>query len=75
MPLSQGKVAFAWNAVVGPALQRVTIPHLEGSILIVEATSAQWARAVSQSSRIIRSRLDALLGEGVITELVVRSRT
>jgi len=74
MPLSPGKVEFAWNAAVGIALQRVTAVRLEGKILIVEAASPQWARAVTQSSRIIRSRLEMLLGEGVVTELVVRAR-
>ena len=74
MPLSPGKVEFAWNAAVGAALQRVTTTRLEGTILLVDAADAHWARAVSQSSRIIRSRLDALLGEGVVTELQVRSR-
>lgn len=72
MPLSPGKVEFAWSAAVGSTVQRVTAVRLEGTVLLVDAASPHWARAVSQSSRIIRSRLDALLGEGVVTELVVR---
>jgi hypothetical protein len=74
MPLSPGKVEFAWNAAVGSALQRVTAARLEGNVLIIDAASAQWARAVAQSSRIILSRLENLLGEGTITELIVRNR-
>jgi Dna[CI] antecedent, DciA len=73
MPLSPGKVEFAWSAAVGAAVQRVTTARLEGTVLLVDAASPHWARAVSQSSRIIRSRLDALLGEGVVTEVLVRS--
>ena len=76
MAASPGKIAFAWNAAVGSALQRVTAVRLEGSILIVDAASPEWARAVSQSSRIILSRLETLLGEGTVRELLVReSRT
>jgi hypothetical protein len=73
MPLSRGKVDFAWNAAVGAALQRVTSVRLEGHQLIVDAKSPQWARAVVQSRRLIQSRLDALLGEGVVTDFIVRS--
>ena len=36
-PLSPGKVRFAWTAVVGPALERVTAVRLEGDTLLVEA--------------------------------------
>lgn len=71
MALSPGKVDFAWKAAVGPALQRTTSVRLEGSLLIVQASDAQWAQAVSRSSIIILSRLESLLGQGVVTELVV----
>ena len=74
MPLSPGKVQFAWNAAVGAALQRVTAARLEGRVLLVDAASAQWKRAVLQSSRIILARMETLLGEGTVTELVVRNK-
>ena len=72
MALSPGKVEFAWKAAVGPAVQRTTSVRLEGSVLVVQASDAQWAQAVSRSSIIILSRLESLLGRGVVTELVVR---
>lgn len=72
-PLSPGKVDFAWKAAVGPAIQRVTAVRLEAGVLLVDATSAPWGREVSRSSRIILSRLQALLGAGVVKEIVVRA--
>jgi len=71
-PLSPGKVDFAWKAAVGPALQRTTAVKLEGTQLLVDATTAQWAREIGRSSRVILSRLQLLLGEHAVTTIVVR---
>ena len=73
-PLSPGKVDFAWKTAVGPALQRVTAVRLEGDVLIVETTSAQWSREVVRSARVILARLQHLLGERTVTTIQVRSR-
>jgi predicted nucleic acid-binding Zn ribbon protein len=72
-PLSSGKVEFAWNASVGPALQRATAVRLEGGRLLIDAQSAQWALEVRRSSTIILRRMQALLGDEVIREIVVRA--
>jgi hypothetical protein len=72
-PLSPGKVQFAWGASVGPALQRVTAVRLEQGVLLVDAQSAQWAREVGRSSRIILNRMQTLLGEDAIKEMTVRA--
>ena len=71
-PLSDGKVAFAWRAAVGPALERVTAVKLEGAALIVETTSAEWAREIKRSSGVILPRLQALLGKDTVTSILVR---
>lgn len=71
-PLSPGKVDFAWKAAVGPALQRTTSVRLEGTQLLVDAATAQWAREIGRSSRVILSRLQLLLGEDTVTAIVVR---
>lgn len=71
--LSAGKVDFAWKAAVGPALQRVTSVRLEGDVLVVEASSAQWAREVSRSSRVILTRLQTLLGPDLVDAIQVRT--
>jgi hypothetical protein len=73
-PLSAGKVTFAWNAAVGPAVQRATAVHLENGVLLVEASSPQWTREVSRSTPIILRRLQHLLGEGAVVSITVRTR-
>ena len=72
MPLSNGKVDFAWTAAVGPALARATAVKLEDGVLIVEATSEQWTREVRRSSSLILERLQSLLGADAITRIDVR---
>ena len=71
-PLSDGKVGFAWKAAVGPAFERATAVKLEGTTLIVEVASAQWAREIKRSTRMILTRLQLLLGENTVTSIIVR---
>ena len=73
-PLSPGKVAFAWRAIVGPALERETSVRLEGTTLIVDAATRQWAQEVRRSSAIIMRRLSTLLGPDIVKELSIRER-
>ena len=70
--LSPGKVAFAWRAAVGPAIEQATEVKLEGGILLVETTSPQWAREVRRSSPIMLGRLQSLLGTNTVTGIQVR---
>lgn len=72
MPLSDGKVGFAWNAVVGPAVARATRVKLESGVLIVEAASALWAREIKRSTPIILKRLCELLGPDAVATITVR---
>jgi predicted nucleic acid-binding Zn ribbon protein len=72
-PLSDGKVAFAWSAAVGAALDRVTKVKLEHDVLIVETTSAQWSREVQRSTAVILPRLQALLGKDTVRKLQCRA--
>jgi hypothetical protein len=71
-PLSPGKVAFAWKAAVGPAIERATAVRLEGRELVVDSVSAQWAQEVSRSSPLILARLRELLGPDAVTRITVR---
>lgn len=71
-PLCPEKVDFAWQAAVGPAVGRVTRVRLdEAGVVHVWASNAQWAREVKRSSRLILSRLRALLGDDVVKSLHV----
>lgn len=70
-PLSAGKVAFAWRAAVGAAVERVSAVRLDGKVLVVETTSAEWAIELTRSSDLILTRLKTLLGDAV-ERIVVR---
>lgn len=65
-PLTDEKIAFAWRAAVGPAMDRGTTVSLHKGVLRVEASGVAWRREVERSRTLIRARLDALLGRGVI---------
>ena len=73
-PLSDGKVTFAWKAVVGPALERATAVKLEGRTLIVETAGPQWTREVKRSSGVILTRLKTLVGDETVQTIEVRTR-
>jgi hypothetical protein len=70
-PLTPEKVAFAWRAAVGPAVDRVTSIELKGRVLHVRAKDAAWQREVERSAALIRNRLNALLGDDVVRGLDV----
>ena len=70
-PLTPEKIAFAWRTAVGPSVDRTTSVALDGHVLRVRAQNAAWRREVERSAGLIRRRLDALLGPGVIRSLDV----
>jgi hypothetical protein len=70
-PLNADKVACAWRAAVGPAVDRATDVSLEGSVLRVRARDDAWRREVERSVGLVRTRLDALLGAGIVTTIEV----
>jgi hypothetical protein len=71
-PISPGQIEFAWKAAVGPAIGRATVVRLEGTTLLVEAESPEWAREVSRSSPVVLARLQALVGPERIVKILVR---
>jgi hypothetical protein len=71
-PLSPGKVEFAWKAAVGPTIDRGTSVRLESGVLIVEASSAQWAREIARSIPVILPRLQKLLGADAVSSISLR---
>jgi Dna[CI] antecedent, DciA len=72
-PHSPGKVEFAWVAVVGPAMGRVTRVRLEGHVLIIEGDTPSWTREVSRSSGLIVRRLNAMLGADTVQQVIIRA--
>ena len=65
-PLTSDKIAFAWLIAVGPAVGRATTAELKGRVLHVRAKDAAWRREVERSTGVIRTRLQALLGDDVV---------
>jgi hypothetical protein len=73
-PLTPAKVAFAWRSVVGPAIDQATsVSWGDDGVLRVKAKDAAWRREVERSAALIRSRLDTLLGEGIVRYIEVKS--
>jgi hypothetical protein len=72
-PMTPEKVAFAWRTAVGAAVDRASSVELRGSTLVVVVKSEQWRQEVSRSSGMIRSRVNLVLGDGVVSWIDVRS--
>jgi predicted nucleic acid-binding Zn ribbon protein len=70
VPLSPGKIAFAWRAAVGPAIDRATTVRLgpEG-VLEVRVADQHWRREVKRAAPVVLERLAAMLGDGTVTSL------
>jgi hypothetical protein len=70
-PLSQEKVAFAWRAAVGPAIDNVSSVELRDAVLRVTVRDVRWQREIEHSAGLIRSRLQPMLGDGVVRSIQV----
>jgi hypothetical protein len=70
-PLTPEKIAFAWRAAVGPGMDKVTTIELRGRVLHVRTKDAAWQREVERSLGLVRSRMEALLGKGVVGDIRV----
>jgi hypothetical protein len=70
-PLTPEKVAFSWRTAVGPAVDKVTSVELRNGVLHVWARDLAWTREIERSAALIRSRLDSLLGDGVVRYIEV----
>jgi predicted nucleic acid-binding Zn ribbon protein len=75
-PLSSGKVSLAWTAAVGRTIDRVTSVTLgSDGTLKVRADDRHWAREVGRSIPLIRSRVNQLLGDGVVTRIEISTNS
>jgi hypothetical protein len=71
-PLTPEKVSFAWRTAVGAAVDKVTRIELVDGVLQVYAKDAAWKREVERSAALVRARLGALLGDGVVRYIDVK---
>jgi predicted nucleic acid-binding Zn ribbon protein len=70
VPLSPGKVAFAWRAAVGPAIDRATRVSLgPDGVLEVRVADQHWRREIKRSAPVVLERLAAMLGGGTVSRL------
>jgi len=72
-PLNSEKVEFAWRAAVGAAIAGATDVVLDQGTLRVRARDRAWQRELQRAAATIRTRLDDLLGAGVVRTLEVTS--
>ena len=72
-PLTPEKVAFAWRTAVGAAVDRATGVELRGSTLVVLVKSEEWRHEISRSLGLIRSRVNVVLGDGVVARIDLQS--
>ena len=72
-PLTPEKVAFAWRTAVGAAVDRVTGVELRGSTLVVLVKSEEWRHEIARSLALIGSRLNFVLGDGVVARIDLQS--
>jgi len=70
-PLNNEKIAFAWRAAVGAAMDRGTTVSLDRGVLRVRVKDPAWRREVERSEILIRARINALLGRGTVRAIDV----
>lgn len=70
-PLCPEKVAFAWRAAVGAAVDAATSVHLNEGVLLVRASGRPWKREIERSAAVIRARLAVVLGPDVVRRISV----
>lgn len=62
--MSSGKLAFAWRAAVGTAIERATrLERRSDGVLLVEPASSQWRRELEAQHDLIEMRLRSWLGD------------
>jgi hypothetical protein len=65
-PLTPDKIAFAWRSAVGASVDKATAIVWRDGVLHVAARDAAWRREIERSAVVIRRRMEALLGPGVV---------
>ena len=68
-----GSVVGRWEQIVGPDIAAHVQPSsFEGSVLTVAAESTAWATQMRLLTSMVLGRIEAEVGAGVVTELVVK---
>ncbi|GAA4876132.1 DUF721 domain-containing protein [Serinicoccus chungangensis] len=68
-----GGVVGRWRAIVGDQVaDQVEVVAFEGSTLTVRARSTAWATQMRLLTSTVLARIEELVGEGVVAEIVVQ---
>ena len=70
-PLCDEKIAFAWRMAVGPAMDKATTLAYRNGVLQVRAKDPAWQREVERAAGVVRHRLEAILGAGIVKSIDV----
>ncbi len=72
---AEAKLRKVWLAVVGPEIAEHAKPgRLKGTALVVYVSSDTWATEFRYLSEVVKEKLNARLGEGIVTEITVVKR-
>src|SRR6187551_349159 len=71
-PLCDEKVALAWRIAVGPAVNQASRVVLQDGVLTVHVARPEWQREIRRSAGVIKTRLDAFLGDRAVKSIKVR---
>jgi predicted nucleic acid-binding Zn ribbon protein len=72
---TEAKLRKVWPAVVGPEVAVHATPgRLKGTTLVVYVTSDTWATEFRYLSEVVKDKLNARLGDGIVTEISVAKR-
>jgi predicted nucleic acid-binding Zn ribbon protein len=71
--MTEAKLRKVWRDVVGEQVAvHATVRRLRGSVLEVGVTSDAWATELTYLSAAVIERLNAQLGAGVVSQIVVQ---
>ena len=72
---TEAKLRKVWPSVVGPDVAKHATPgRLRGTTLVVHVSSDTWATEFRYLSEIVKEKLNACLGDEIVTEISVAKR-
>lgn len=75
-PMSSGKLAFAWRAAVGTAIERATrLDWRSDGVLLVQPASHEWRRELEAQRELIEARLRTWLGDDFAGLVILSEET
>jgi len=74
-PLTEAKVAFAWQIAAGPALARAaTVSWSPTGTLVLHADSSAWRLELLRAKGVLAERMGQLLGREAVRRIQILER-